>query len=214
MIYPIRVLVTAVGGDLGQALVKALRLSKDPLQIFGCDADINGIGPVFTNSYHVVPLAKETTRYLESLNSLCRSLKIQVVIPGSEPEISILCRLGSPPRLECGAIVVCQEAAWFDIYGDKLHTMQALEGKIKLAPFADGNDSQAVDHLLAQVGFPLVVKSRRSSGSRTLRVAHNKYELTKYIEEISLPLVQQYIDATRGEYRLRRLLFSSVNSGR
>jgi carbamoyl-phosphate synthase large subunit len=197
---PLRVLVTAVGGDLGQALVKALRLGQQQLEIHGCDLEEFSVGAVFVDSYHSVPPATNTADYLKSLDSLCKSLQIKAVVPGCEPEIALLSRLGSPPKLPCGAAVVCQDSKWLELYGDKLYCRKALEGVIKLAPYADGTNHRAVKELVGQTGFPVVVKSRQSSGSRSLGVAENEQQLQAYLSEISLPLVEKYIDASGGEF--------------
>ena len=197
----LRILVTGVEGDLGQALVKALRLYQGPVEIHGCDVEGDGIGSAFVDRFYQAPYA-EAADYVNFLDGICQSREIQAVVPGSEQEIAVLARLGSPPKLPGGAAVVCQEAAWITIYGDKLRCMEALAGKVELARFADGSDSEAVACLLDEVGFPVVVKSRQSSGSRTLRIAHNQAELAAYLAEVSLPLVQQYIDAEGGEFSI------------
>lgn len=197
----LRILVTGVEGDFGQALVKALRLCQDPLEIYGCDVEGAGIGSAFVDRFYQVPYA-DAADYLNVLDGICQSHEIQAVVPGSEQEIAVLSGLGSPPKLPGGAVVVCQEAAWIETYGDKLRCMEALEGKVELACFADGSDSEAVARLIAQVGFPVVVKSRKSSGSRTLRIAHNQDELATYLSGVPLPLAQQYIDDEGGEFSI------------
>jgi len=199
MTESIRILVTAVGGDFGQALVKALRVSTKPVVCHGCDMDGAGVGSAFVDSFHVVPRANDPT-YVEFLDRLCCSLTVDAVVPGSEPEIYILARLGNPPTLPCGIPVVCQEASWLDVYGDKLTCMRTLRGKIELAPFADGVDCQAVAELVEEVGFPVVVKSRRSSGSRSLRIVNNNTELDAALTTTPFPLVQAFIDESGGEF--------------
>lgn len=196
----LKVLVTAVGGDLGQALVKALCPSEVPIEILGCDADRQGVGAAFVDSYYLVPPAADEIRYLEVLDNLCRSLKVDAVLPGSEAEIALLSQLGSPCRLPSGTVVVCQERRLIDIYGDKLSCMQALQEKIELAQFADGSDQEAVQRLVASVGFPVVVKGRRSNGSRAVRIAQNQRQLGLFLEEIPLPVVQQWLEAAGGEF--------------
>lgn len=199
MTQPTRVLVTAVGGDLGQALVKALRLSTKHIVCHGCDMDGTGVGSAFVDSFHIVPHADDPT-YVEVLDHLGSSLAVDVVVPSSDPEIYVLGQLGSPPKLPCGMPIVCQEASWLETYGDKLTCMRALSGKIDLAPFADGVDRQAVARLVEGVGFPVVVKSRRSSGSRSLRLANNDVELDAALTAAYLPVVQAFIDESGGEF--------------
>ena len=193
----IRVLVTAVGGDLGQAVVKALRLSSRPLECHGCDVDPDSVGRVFVDEFHGVPPASEVDGYREELNEVCRSRNIHVVIPASDAEIDVLSRVGT---LSCGSVVVSQPAAWIDTYGDKLRCMRALDGHVELAPFADGADAGQVERLVREEGYPLVIKARRSSGSRSLSVAKDERELAIALAETASPLVQAYIGAELGEY--------------
>ncbi len=195
---PLRVLVTAVGGDLGQAVVKSLRLSKEPIEIYGCDVDIESLGKAFVDSYHLVPLASEKIEYRQTLNQLCQSFEIQAVLPASEPELNEL----SQYPLPCDVPLVCQKAGWIDLYGDKLNCFRALEGKVELASFVDGGNIEAVNDLVSQTSFPVVIKSRRSSGSQSLCIAHNHKELKTYLAKTPLPLVQEYIEDWEGEYSI------------
>lgn len=134
MTEPIRVLVTGLGGDLGQAVVKALRLSVNRIVCYGCDMDGAGVGSAFTDSFHVVPRAGDPT-YIEVLDRLCCALAVDAVIPGSESELYLLSRLGSPPRLPSRIPIVSQAASWIEAYGDKLACMRALSGKKRAGAF-------------------------------------------------------------------------------
>ena len=199
MTEAIQVLVTGVGGDLGQALVKALRLSTRPIVCHGSDADEAGVGAVFVESFQILPRAEDPS-YVNVLDRVCGALGVDVVIPGSEQEIAVLSQLGQPPRLPSGIRVICQQWRWIERYGDKLTCMQTLTGHVELSPFADGADRQAVADVIQQVGFPVVVKSRRSRGSRSLRVVHDQPELDRALKATSLPLLQAFLDDSGGEF--------------
>ncbi|HVS54021.1 MAG TPA: ATP-grasp domain-containing protein [Opitutaceae bacterium] len=196
----IRVLITAVGGDLGQAVVKSLRLSEIGIEIFGCDSNPGGVGGAFVDSCQTTPLAENSGQYVTAIESICRENDIHAVIPCSEPEIDVLSQIGPPLRLPSGAVIVCQPQEWIGRFGDKLRCMEALENVVPIAPFADGQDSEAVRLLVGRAGFPLVIKGRASWGSRSLRVAHDENELRFFLTEISAPVVQAYLDDAGGEF--------------
>ena len=196
----LRVMVTASGGDLGQAIVKALRLGTFRVSIIGCDCDEAGIGEVFVDDFCRVPPANRADEYIGELDAICRRVGAQAVIPASEAEIALCSKQGSPARLPCGVPLICLDRTWVDTYGDKLKCMQALDGKLPLVRFADGRDSHAVQKLVDDVGLPLVVKARRASGSRTLRIARSTADLTKYLQEIDSPLVQEFMEPYEGEF--------------
>jgi carbamoyl-phosphate synthase large subunit len=213
----IRVLVTALGGDLGQALVKSLRVGETSFEIAGCDQDESGVGQAFVSSFHAVPPASDAAVYVDSVDALCRRHKIDAIVPASEAEISVLSQVGQ--RLPSGTSVVCQPGPWLRVFGDKLDCMQALKGHLHLAAFADSSDQKAVKELVRSVGFPLVVKARRSSGSRGIATVKSEDELAASIAQGPARVVQEFIDDQEGEFsvgvfRLRRLHRSSRVSAR
>lgn len=182
---------------MGQAIVKALRLSERQIEILGCDMDAQSTGKVFVDAFRTVPPAATPNEYLAVIDEICRTLDVDAVLPASEPEIEVLSRAAP---LSSGSTVVCQPPSWLDTFGDKLGCMNALRGQVDLVPFADGCDPKQVQSVKDEVGFPLVVKSRRSSGSRSLTVAHNEPELDSAIASTESPIVQAFIDAEFGEF--------------
>ncbi len=193
----IRVLVTALGGDLGQALVKSLRVGETDFDISGCDMDDSGIGRAFVSRFHAVPAASDA-QYVNAVDDLCRHHKTDVIVPASEAEIWVLAQVGQ--QLPGGTVVVCQPWPWLRVFGDKLECMRALEGHLPLAAFADSSDPETVERLVERVGFPLVVKPRRSSGSRSVRVVKTGDELAAGIAQLPASIVQEFIDGHEGEF--------------
>jgi len=199
---PLRLLVTAVQGDFGQGFVKALRLSHDAVEIHGCDASAGGVGGTFVDSLALVPPASSGKLYIDRLDRLCASLGIEAVIPGSPAEIDVLCRLSSPPALPSGVPVVCLDAGYRDVFDDKLLCYRALEGKLPLAPYADGADPDDVRRLIASRGFPVIVKRRRGQGGLSFHVVERMEQLLPAIAETPGPVVQGFIDEEQGEFSI------------
>lgn len=204
----LNILVTGVGGDLGQAIIKSVRLMDMPVELSGCDIDSKSIGRAFVDEFFTIASASDE-KYLSLLNDFCSKKKIHAVVPGSEPEIYALSCLGNPPRLPCGTIVVCQEDKWLKIYGDKLKCFRDLDGKVPLSPFADGTNDREIEKFVLEKLFPCVVKPRVSAGSKDLKIARNKQQLHAYIKEVPNPVVQKYIDDSYGEFSIG--VFSTEN---
>jgi carbamoyl-phosphate synthase large subunit len=197
---PIKVLVTAVGGDLGQAVVKALMISRTAVEIHGCDSNKHCIGQAFVQYFHLVPHSSDEAEYWETVQTISDKFGIVAIIPASEPEISVLSRHAQGEFGLHGTKIISRHSSWTNKYGDKLTCMQHLSGRLELAPFADGTDTAAVNHLVDSNGFPLVVKARRSSGSRHLYIVNAEEELAGCLKMIPLPIVQGYIDDSQGEF--------------
>jgi len=182
------VLITAIGGDVGQAVAKSLRQSSLPITIHGCDMDEDGVGSLFVESFHAAPRA-DSQGYLDAVCVICNQVNADAVIPCSEPEMYALANRGKLPP------VICQDFAWMCMHGDKLSSYATLAaGGTVLAPFANGRDPVAVAALVTVAGYPVVVKSRRSWGSKTLCIVENRAELNAAIAKTKLPVVQAYID--------------------
>jgi len=194
----IRVLVTALGAELGQALVKSLRVAETEFEISGCDADASGVGEAFVSSFHSVPAASDAGAYVRAVDDLCRRHEIDAIIPASEAEISVLAQIER--RLPGGTVVVCQPWQWLRVFGDKLGCMRALEGHLRLAAFADSSDKGAGAELVQRIGFPLVIKACRSSGSRGVTIVRTADELARSLAAGPPSVVQEFIDDREGEF--------------
>ncbi|MFA5167181.1 MAG: ATP-grasp domain-containing protein [Candidatus Omnitrophota bacterium] len=195
-----KILVTAVGGDLGQSIVKTLLLSRIASEIIGSDINSGGSGANFVGRFHPLPPATKALAYKKTLNNLCRKKKVDIVIPSSEIEIWTLSKMFPRLVLPCGTKILVQQFSWLSIYGDKLKCMRALLGKIDLHAFTDGSNKEDVARLVKKTGFPLVVKPRQLSGSRSIYIAKNRKELDFFVKKVHSPIVQEYLDDSGGEF--------------
>jgi carbamoyl-phosphate synthase large subunit len=197
----ITILVTGLSGDLGQAILKSIRLMDRPVEIIGCDAAIDGIGAAFTDKFFKVPRADDPG-YYACVAEICFENNVHAIIPGSEPEILALSRALSSGEFEFNAKLICQEYSWLKTYGDKLACFRALSGIVRLADFADGKDNNDVRKFIAENKFPCIVKSRFSYGSKSMKIAYDEPHLYRLLDEISDPVVQTYIDDKYGEFSI------------
>ncbi|RJQ30467.1 ATP-grasp domain-containing protein [Candidatus Parcubacteria bacterium] len=197
----LQILVTGVGGDLGQAIIKGLRLIDPPVKIYGCDMIPKGIGDAFVDEYHHM-LAARDPNYLECIKELCKKINIDVLIPASEPEIFALSSEIDTLKEFSSTIVLCHKFSWLNEFRDKLKSFRYLDGKIELAAYADGMNSEEVELYIQKHGFPCVVKPRFSSGSNSVNIAENRETLIRFLEETDKPVIQQYIDNLFGEFSI------------
>jgi len=196
----LRVLVTGVHGDSGQGLVKALRLSRTPMDLHGCDTSERGLGTAFVRWLHLVPPAGARADYITELDRICRRHRIAAVVPSVPAEIDALSGLSDPVRLPSGVPVICLPRAYRDAFDDKLAAFRALQGFVPLAPFADGSSPGAVADLVSRHGFPVVVKRRNGRGGEAFQVVDREEGLSSALEKTPDPVVQAWIDDQGGEY--------------
>jgi len=111
---------------------------------------------------------------------LCRKLKIDVVIPGCEPEIAILSRQKPPIEIP----IVCQKhECWIGmaISSDACNRCQAWWSLYRLLMEMTGMPFRT------WWGYrvPVVIKHVRRRVHAHLRIARNKYELEVFIAQVS-----------------------------
>ena len=83
-----RILVTAIGGDIGQSIAQCLRDNEDGMFVFGTDIHDKHGGSLFVDQFQEVPSAKSTD-YLQTLSDFVKKENIDVIIPVNENEIKL-----------------------------------------------------------------------------------------------------------------------------
>jgi carbamoylphosphate synthase large subunit len=163
----VRVLVTAVGGGVGQAVLRALRGSTLPLTVVGTDATPWSTGLYTADKGYLVPGAGAKEAYRSRILEICRAEGIEVLIPGSDPELGPLAELvGDLEALGCRTIVA--SPACIRVCRDKLETYTFFAKRglpfVETVAFADR------ERLIRAKGYPLVVKPAGGSASVNVQV--------------------------------------------
>ena len=81
-----RILITGIGGDIGQCVATILRESRPEIQLFGTDSHLQHGGHLFVDHFSLIPNAISSD-YLIALNRIIEENKINAIIPMSEPEV-------------------------------------------------------------------------------------------------------------------------------
>lgn len=196
-----RILVTAAGGDLGQAAIKCLRLGSRRYDIHGGDMMSGGAAALFVDEVHLLPAGRDEN-YTSRLDALCRAQRFDAVIPCSEGEILALCGCASHPLLPCGTRIVSQSPRINATYGDKLSCFQQLDGRVALAAFCDASDRGVAERFIARHGFPLCMKERRSSGSKGVSILRDADAFAREWPHFQSPLLQTFIEGADREYSI------------
>ncbi len=198
----IKLLITGVGGPLGQAIVKAARASELPTRIIGTDRQQLSIGLDWVDRAQVIPCAAgDPEGYLAAIRRLCLEERVALILPGSESELELLAAAADSLRSETGAIVVCSARKVIEVALDKWETCAFLASNGHRHPaFARLEDEAGVEGLIAQFGFPLIAKPCRGSGSRGLTKLRDRHDL-EYLRRLEGSyVVQEYLAPDEEEY--------------
>jgi carbamoyl-phosphate synthase large subunit len=194
-------LVTGVGDTVGQAIVKAARGATAPLRIVGTDADPLAAGLDWVDIAEVVPHCVDKVGYLASLTDLCRRERVRLLLPGSERELVLLSEHAEHFRREAGTKVLASNPDVLHIALDKWRTCKFLEANgLRHPSFARLDDAEEVERLIDGIGFPLLAKPRRSTGSRGVLVVRSPADLAEAQGAPSPMVIQELLGSPEQEY--------------
>ena len=163
-----KVLVTGVGGGVGQSIVKSLRPTDYAVVGMDCDALAAGLYAV---PRACIGRAAGDPEFIDAIIDVCREEHCSLVFPGVEPELLPLSE-GAPRLAAEGVTAIVSGPEVVRLCDDKLATAEFLAehgfSAPTTMPFTEDVD---------QSWFPFVLKPRHG-GARSLHtyVVHDKAE--------------------------------------
>lgn len=198
----INILITGLGGgSYGFELLKALKLSELPYYFVGTDITPLSYGLSIVDKCYVVPVAVHAD-YIGIVLDIIRKNNIHVLLPGSDPELSVIGKNRKLFQRE-GVLVPINTQPVIDLCMNKFRMVQSLKKKgiavpstFLISSLKDINDITT---------YPLVCKPHiGSGGSNNVFILQNKKEL-RLIAEYMLGylkefIAQEYVGDTQSEY--------------
>lgn len=191
MTDPIRVGVTGVGGGVGQSIMKALTLSKLPLEVHAIDIQPFSAGLYRAAHAHVLP-APETKHALGEWRRCIADNGIHALIPGSDHDVPALAEARESWLADTCNVLV-SDRALVDICRDKAVTVQKLRAANLPAPDSvwDLTLAEACDW--ARARYPVILKPRDGFGSHGVHVIEDQESLAYYFPRARKPMLQEYL---------------------
>lgn len=185
-------LITATGGDIGSAVVRALRRYEGELYLVGCDINAANQGLEYLDAFYLVPRYTQEY-YYDAIRNVCQECQIECIIPTTEAEIQIFSSHRSE-LLKSGIKVMINKSSILDVCLNKYTTAKYLE---KLHLGVPGTIKMTAGYHPDK--FPIVMKSEYGNGSQTVKVIHNEKEWIAYQPEEGC-IAQEYIGTPDEEY--------------
>lgn len=188
-----KVFITAIGGDVGYGLIKALKKSGYALYIIGCDIKKYNCSCDLVDEFYLSPEYEKEDEWWKFVLKLITNKKIDYFWPVTEPEI----RLVDKRKKElCNVKVIMNESLILEIAMDKWKTAEYL----KKAGICTPNTWRGKES--CQNKYPLIVKENFGCGSHGVKIVNNRNELENALNDMWEPIIQEYIGAEKEEYTL------------
>lgn len=198
----LKVLITGCGGDIGQSIGKILKSKPELFNlVIGADLHQDHAGKFIFDECHTVPRCNTGEYRLEILD-IIKDNEIDLVIPISEPELREIEKHQYEDDF-FGKPAIMANPQSLRVGFDKKLTSDFL--KFHKLPFPE-------TYLITDYDkdkFPILIKSRNGSGSKSIHLVNNQNELTLYQKIYPDFLAQEYLQDEEGEYTCG--LFRSVS---
>ncbi len=206
-------LVTGAGAPLGVSIVKAFRQSVLNPRILATDADPLSVGLFRADAGYVLPrIDQDEGLYLRRLENICLQEEVDLVCFGSEIEMSHVAPHVDELERNARAKVILNQPRLLQCFMDKWETIRLLrENDLPVPDTVIATDPDAVRSFLALHTFPLVLKPRRSAGSKNLVVLRGREELDFFSRYVPDPVLQEYLFPDDEEYTVG--VYKSTRSG-
>ena len=190
-----RVLVTAIGGDIGQTIAQCIKNKYDDIYLLGTDVHDKHGGSLYVDDYITVPAANDSL-YLDCLIKLVSENDIDVIIPVNESELKVL--VNGSVNLN---IIHCSKEI-INIGLDKLKTIDSLESFGIEVPWTIDADKEMPKT------YPCIMKPRSSSGSKSIFIINSNAEAKFFSNKYPGCVFQELLDPyekeiTCGLYRAK-----------
>src|SRR3989344_1682877 len=196
----VNVLVTGVGGNIGQGVIKSLKMSSLRCKIIGTDVKTFSAGFFRIDKSYVVPKANDYD-FLSKIIEICNLENIDIIFVCPPIELPVFAANKNIIENKTKSKVIINTENVIKIGNDKFETYKFLkENNLNYPETALGNDEEGINKLVDKFGFPLIIKPRKGRGSVGVFKVKNKEELYSLIKIVDDPIVQEYLRPDDEEY--------------
>jgi carbamoyl-phosphate synthase large subunit len=182
------VAVTAVGGIVGQSVIKAL--NNTDYSVVGINSEVLGAG-LFATRKSYIGLNANHPKFIDRLIEICNDAHCSIVFSGLDAELIHLSNNKNQMEKN-GIIAVVSNPDIVKMCGDKLKTIEFLKSNHFPAP-----ETFSLRDYSFQLDFPVILKPKTGGqASQGLILAKNLKDFEKSVESMNLDnyVVQEFIE--------------------
>ncbi|MEM6909030.1 MAG: ATP-grasp domain-containing protein [Pseudomonadota bacterium] len=201
------VAVTGAGAVLGQGIIKSLKSASRDYRVRAYDPNPLSPGLYWTDKHGLLPMAKDPS-YRPAVEAMLERERPDAVLVGTDVELEIFAQHRTEWEGRFGTKIVVSSPDIVRIADDKLATARWLEANgLPFPKSAPGDDAAAIEQLIAEVGFPLVVKPRIGARAVGVSLVRDRSALDAALQGREGLVVQQWAGPEDQEYTAGVLCF-------
>lgn len=190
------VLVTGVGGGVGQGIIKSLRLIPDlELRVIAADASRLSAGLYAADAACLVPRSSSPD-YIPEMVEILRKSAVDYYFPGTDTELEVCASAAEHIRSVTGTDVVVSPVETVRVAADKYATYRFLADHDLPAPMTYLPSEVHPDRL----AYPVIVKPRHGARSQGVREVASADELVEVLNGRSDLIVQELVGTADSEF--------------
>ncbi|MCS6131032.1 ATP-grasp domain-containing protein [Clostridium botulinum] len=195
-IFKKNVLVTGVGGDIGQGIIKCLIDVNYATNLYGCDLDKYAAGRKLVKDFFISPSIEVEENYIEFLSKIIKDKNIEYIVPSSEVEIKLL---GKYRKLEIfkNVNILINNQLILDTFLDKYKTIIFFEQNKIMYP-----KTYLIEEFKEQLPFPVILKLREGAGRKGFFIVNNNEDLIYFKRNYKKAIIQEIVGDIDHEYTI------------
>lgn len=196
-----RVLVTGAGSQVGQGIMKSLRVSGLDIHLIATDISPFNTGLYRADEGLLLPKVEEAGA-LEQITAKIRKARAEIVFVGSEFDLEFFAFHREHIERETGAVCMVSPIETVRIANDKWLTTEFL--RESGLSHANATLPSSVDEALesaASWGYPVILKTRYGTSSRHVHLVKDAGQLRNLFPSVPRPMLQKVIDLPSGELK-------------
>jgi carbamoyl-phosphate synthase large subunit len=195
-----RVLITGIGGNVGQGVLKALRAARNSFHIVGIDMEPLSAGFSLVDTYYQTPRTTDPN-FRETLESIARKEALEAVYVCSPSELETFASCKEDLERQLGLTVFVNPLEVVQIGSDKFATANFLrDAGFAYPETVLSNDTIGLRRIIERYQFPVLAKPRMGYSSHNVVILKSFEELEAAVHLIPDLVIQQYLPDPQNEF--------------
>lgn len=188
-----RIFITAIGGDIGYGVIKALKKSHHELYIVGCDIQKYNYCYDLVDQFYLSPMYRNVEAWKRFVLEVIEKENIDYFWPVTEPEIKLVAQ---NRELFSKVTVIMNQEEVLEVAMDKGKTAQYLQNAGVQTPTTWNAPEECVEK------YPLVVKEKFGCGSHGVSLVQDHETLVSEFNRMEDPIIQKCVGTADEEYTM------------